>query len=131
MERRNSLNYQVTVEKENMDNKKEPKYEFVLVEGEVIESPIKRKIAKTMEVTEHFTVFDAMSYLGKLKKAIADKESEIKGLKEMEKAYMDELEVIENVLGVQKMEEDFQKNIAENIDSTDSKLSPYNNVVEK
>ncbi len=107
-----------------MDNENKPKYEFVLEEG-VIESPIKRKIAKTMEITEHFTVFDAMSYLGKLHKAVEDKEAEIVGLKSMIEAYEKELMMIEDILGVQKMEEQFQDEINATVAGTDSIITPY------
>lgn len=89
----------------------EPKYKFANESEEV--TPIKRTIAKTMEVTENFTVYDAIAYVAKMNKAVADKEAEIEGLKSMIKAYEDELQLIENELGVQAMEADYQKKLAE------------------
>lgn len=92
-----------------------PKYKFVeveKVEGVEEVTPIKRKIAKTMEITEEFSAYDAIEYVAKMKKGIADKEAEIEGLRSMIKAYEDELEIIENELSVQAMEADYQKEIA-------------------
>lgn len=88
-----------------------PKYKFVETEGEDV-TPIKRKIAKTMEITEEFSAYDAIEYVAKMKKAVADKEADIEGLRTMIKAYEDELRIIENELGVQEMEADYQKEIA-------------------
>jgi hypothetical protein len=99
----------------NNEEVKQPKYEIVVTEETADKSPIHQQVAKTMEVTEKFTVYEAMSYLGKLKKALADKEAEIKGIESMIEAYETELEIIEGQLGIQKMEEDYQKEFAENI----------------
>ena len=96
---------------------KKPKYEFakypdgVLIPGQ----PIKKDIAKTMEVTEKFNIFDVMTYVAKMDKAIGDKEAELEGLKSMKKAYEDELEIIEKALGVQKAQEAWEKAEAERI----------------
>lgn len=102
-----------------------PRYAFVEVEakeGEEI-TPIKRKIAKTMEITEEFSAYDAIEYVAKMKKGIADKEADIEGLRSMIKAYEDELKLIEDELGVQAMEADFQKEIAvKNQTEIESKL---------
>lgn len=89
-----------------------PEYKFIEEEGQEELSPIKRKIAKTMEVTETFNVYDAMSYVGKIDKAIADKQAEIDGLVSMKEAYEKELKLIEDKLGVQKLEEEYQKSLA-------------------
>lgn len=90
-----------------------PKYSFVEEEGQSELTPIKRKIAKTMEVTETFNVFETMQYLAKMKKAIEDKKAEVSGLESMVKAYEEELELIEKSVGVQRLEVEFQKEIAE------------------
>lgn len=97
--------------------KQEPKYIFTEVaDGELNPaSPIKKKISKTMEVTETFTLFEALQYVARMKKAITDKEAEIDGLKSMVKAYEEEIELIEESLGVQKMEEEYQKALAEEV----------------
>lgn len=104
-----------------MENK-EPKYEFAEVaDGEINPaSPIRKKISKTMEITETFTLYEAMQYAAKIKKAISDKKAEIEGLEAMLKAYEDEFELIEDVLGVQKMEEDYQKALAEEASNTEA-----------
>ena len=116
-----------------MEELKVPKYEFTDVE-EGVEgvSPIRRTISKTMEVTEMFSVFDCLQYLAKMEKAIADKEAEIEGLKNMKEAYEKELKLIEDAIGVQKMEEEYQKELAENIQpDTEAVLSPLNDEYEK
>lgn len=92
-----------------------PTYEFAEVPDGTLNpiSPIKKQVAKTMVVTENFTIFDVLAYIGKMKKAIDDKRAEIEGLEAMVKAYEDELKVIEDQLGVQKLEEEYQKTLAE------------------
>ncbi len=93
----------------------EPTYKFAEVPEGVINpiEPIKKQIAKTMEVTENFTVYDVMAYIAKMKKAREDKLAEAEGLEGMIKAYEDELALIEKALGVQKAEEEYQKTVAE------------------
>lgn len=95
-----------------MTDKIIPTYKFKEVEGEVL-TPIKRTIQKTMEVTEEFNVFEALQYRAKLIKAIADKNAEIEGLESMVKAYDEEIALIEESLGVQDLEVEYQKEIAE------------------
>lgn len=95
-----------------MTDKIIPTYKFKEVEGETL-TPIKRTIQKTMEVTEEFNVFDALQYRAKLVKAIADKQAEIDGLNTMVKAYDEEIAIIEEALGVQNLEAEYQKEIAE------------------
>lgn len=95
-----------------MTDKIIPTYKFKEVEGEVL-TPIKRTIQKTMEVTEEFNVFEALQYRAKLIKAIADKQAEIEGLESMVKAYDEEIALIEESLGVQDLEVEYQKEIAE------------------
>lgn len=95
-----------------MTDKIIPTYKFKEVEGEV-GTPIKRTIQKTMEVTEEFNVFEALQYRAKLVKAIADKNAEIEGLESMVKAYDEEIALIEESLGVQDLEVEYQKEIAE------------------
>jgi len=94
-----------------MTDKIIPTYKFKEVEGEVL-TPIKRTIQKTMEVTEEFNIFDALQYRAKLLKAIADKNAEIDGLQSMVKAYDEEIAIIEEALGVQDLEVEYQKEIA-------------------
>ena len=89
-----------------------PTYKFKEVEGEVL-TPIKRTIQKTMEVTEEFNIFEALQYRAKLLKAIAEKNAEIEGLNIMVKAYDEEIALIEESLGVQNLEVEYQKEIAE------------------
>ena len=108
----------------------EPKYSFAEVPEGTINpvSPIKKLISKTMEVTENFTMFDVMSYMAKLDKGIKDKEAELEGLYAMKRAYEEELILIEETLGVQKAEEEYQKEVAENLskDEEDKDIeSPY------
>lgn len=91
-----------------MENKK-PVYKFIEEEGVNDITPVKRKIAKTMEVTENFTFYDVLAYTMKMEKAIKDKEAELEGLKSMLKAYQDEIELIERELDV--TEEDKKWNI--------------------
>lgn len=95
-----------------MTDKIIPTYKFKEVEGEAL-TPIKRTIQKTMEVTEEFNVFEALQYRAKLVKAIADKQAEIDGLNTMVKAYDEEIAIIEEALGVQDLEVEYQKEIAE------------------
>ena len=95
-----------------MTDKIIPVYKFKEVEGEVL-TPIRRTIQKTMEVTEEFNVFEALQYRAKLVKAIADKQAEIDGLQSMVKAYDEEIAIIEEALGVQDLEVEYQKEIAE------------------
>lgn len=95
-----------------MTDKIIPVYKFKEIEGEVL-TPIRRTIQKTMEVTEEFNVFEALQYRAKLVKAIADKNAEIDGLQSMVKAYDEEIAIIEEALGVQDLEVEYQKEIAE------------------
>jgi len=96
---------------------KKPKYELAEVPEGVINpaEPIKKTIAKTMETTENFNIFDVLTYIAKLKKAIEDKKSETVSLETMLKAYEDELAVIEEELGIQKKQEAWEKAEAERI----------------
>lgn len=93
-----------------MTDKIIPTYKFKEVEGEVL-TPIKRTIQKTMEVTEEFNVFEALQYRAKLIKAIADKNAEIEGLESMVKAYDEEIALIEESLGVQDLEVEYQRRL--------------------
>ena len=95
-----------------MTDKIIPTYKFKEVEGEAL-TPIKRTIQKTMEVTEEFNIFEALQYRAKLLKAIAEKNAEIEGLNIMVKAYDEEIALIEESLGVQNLEVEYQKEIAE------------------
>jgi hypothetical protein len=98
-----------------MDEIKKPKYEFVNEEGESEVQPSKRKINKTMEVTESFTMYDVLAYTMKMEKAIEDKETELEGLKSMLEAYQKEIAFIEKELGVTKMDEKFHKELHEKL----------------
>lgn len=84
-----------------------PKYEFKVEEGDEKLQPSKRKIAKTMEVTETFTYYDALAYCMKMEKAVADKKAEIEGLQSMIEAYRKELVQIEKALDVTKADEEY------------------------
>lgn len=99
---------------------KTPKYEFLQDES-VEESPIKRRISKTMEVTEHFNLYDVLSYIAKMDKRIADLNAEIDGIKNMKDAYEKELKLIEETLGVQKLQEEFEKVNAAEVTSDEEK----------
>lgn len=94
-----------------MTDKIIPTYKFKEVEGEVV-TPVKRTIQKTMEITEEFNLFEALQYRAKMLKAIADKQAEIDGINSMVKAYDEEIAVIEESLGVQDLEAEYQKEIA-------------------
>ena len=95
------------------EKKIEPKYEWVEEDGAQFIAPVKRKINKTMEITESFTYYDALAYCMKMEKAIEDKRAEIQGLEGMVNAYREELELIEKELGVTKEEEEFQLELHE------------------
>ena len=71
--------------------------------------PMKRKILKTMEVTETFTAYEVLQYIAKMDKAIEDKEAEIQGLKNMREAYIKEMAVVEEQTSVNSLQEDYQK----------------------
>ncbi len=88
-----------------------PKYVFVEEEGQEDVQPSKRKIAKTMEVTETFTYYDALAYCMKMEKAVADKLAEVEGLNSMIKAYKEEIELIEEALGVTKLDENYHADL--------------------
>lgn len=90
-----------------MENKEiVPVYELVVDENV---EPLKRKIKKTMEVTEEFTMFDVMQYIAKLDKAIADKKTEIQSLETMREAYMKEIVHVESQTNVNSLEEEWLK----------------------
>lgn len=84
-----------------------PTYVWADEEGEADLTPVKRKIAKTMEVTETFNYYDALKYVMQLEKAKTDKEAEIEGLNSMIKAYRDEIEIVEKALNVTKVEKEW------------------------
>ena len=92
-----------------MKNAKVPIYKFVSAEGEEVLPPIRRKIAKTMEVTEEFNLYSVYQHLGKMKKAISDREAEIKALEVEKGRYELELKIIEKALRVTDLEESFQR----------------------
>lgn len=97
-----------------MSNEKqvEPKYVFAADADENL-PPVKRKVLKTMETTEEFTVYSVFEYLAKMDKAISDKIAEVDGLKNMREAYMKELSVIERQLDIEDLEDEFRKVEAE------------------
>lgn len=90
------------------DEKKVPVYAFKDFEGESDLPPVKRTIAKTMEVTETFNYFDALAYKMKMEKALKDKEAELEGLNNMIEAYDKELKIIEEKFDINKLEKDYQ-----------------------
>jgi hypothetical protein len=86
-----------------------PKYAFApITEEEKNLPPVQRKVFKTMEVTESFTVYDVFKHLAKMDRAIADKEAEIASLEEMKKSYMEEMIIIEKQLGIEDLEQEFR-----------------------
>jgi iron-sulfur cluster repair protein YtfE (RIC family) len=95
-----------------------PKYEFAVVPEGVINpiSPIKKSIAKTYTLTETFNMYEVLQYIAKMERAIEDKQKEKEGLEQVLAAYKEELEIIEEQLGVQKLEEEYQKSVSEEID---------------
>lgn len=99
---------------EDKNNKIIPVYTFAEGQDEV--EPIKRKILKTMEVTEEFTAWDVLQYVAKMDKAIADKEAELEGLKSMKKAYLEEMVHVEEQTEVNKLQEEHQMEVARNVE---------------
>ena len=90
-----------------------PIYKFVEPkEGEAELTPVKRIIAKTSMVTEHFDIHSTLEYMAKMDKEIESKLAEVEGLKKMKEAFQSELDYIESELGVLKMDEKYQKEIA-------------------
>lgn len=114
-----------------MDEIKKPKYEFVNEEGESEVQPSKRKINKTMEVTESFTMYDVLAYTMKMEKAIEDKEAELEGLKSMLEAYQKEIAFIEKELNVTKMDETFHKELQEKLIKEEAEKVASDGEVEK
>lgn len=92
-----------------------PVYKFAEVpEGEINPgSPLKKRVAKTMEVTEHFTIYEVMQYIEKMKKAKADKQAEIDGLDSMIEAYEKELNEIKESLSIDELQAEYEKFVAE------------------
>lgn len=90
-----------------------PKYKLAEKEEEKDLSPVKKTIFKTMEVTETFTLYSVLEYLAKLDKAIGDKKAEMEGLENMKEAYIKELKVIEDQLGIENLEDEYRKAAAE------------------
>jgi hypothetical protein len=90
-----------------------PTYKFVEPkEGEEEKTPVKRIIAKTSTVTEHFDVYSTLEYMAKMEKEIESKLAEVEGLRKMKEAFQTEMDYIESQLGVMKMDEKYQKEIA-------------------
>lgn len=93
---------------ENNEEKKiVPKYEWVIEEGVDNITPVKRKIAKTMETTETFNYYDTLAYVMKMEKAIEDKLAEVEGLRSMMEAYKAELELIDSILNITDTEKEW------------------------
>jgi len=109
------LHYQKIKRKNNMSEMKQPKYNWVEEEGVDDVTPIRRKISKTMEITESFTFYDTLAYVMKMEKAVEDKQKEIEGLQSMIKAYRDEIELIEKELNVTEIEETWNKELHEKL----------------
>lgn len=90
-----------------------PQYVFVeSSEGEDL-PPVKRQIAKTMEITEHFRLYDVYAHLGALDKRIDEFQENIKALTEQKKNFLDELDIIEKALGISEMESEYNRVKAE------------------
>lgn len=95
------------------ENKVVPVYTFA--DGQENLEPIKRKIRKTMEVTEEFTAWDVLQYVANMEKQISTKEAELEGLKNMKEAFLKEMVHVEEQTSVTSMQEEYQKTVAENI----------------
>lgn len=110
-----------------------PTYKFVeLKEGEEVKTPVKRIIAKTSQVTEHFDVYSTLEYMAKMDKEIETKLAEVEGLRNMKEAFQKELDYLESQLGVLKMDEEYQKEIAEKNEAlVKEELLKTGNFVEK
>ncbi len=100
---------------EKQDEKIVPTYKFVVEEGDEELPPVKRKIAKTMEVTETFNYYDALKYKMQMEKAIGDKEKEIGTLKTMVEKYEEELGMIEEQFDINEMERTYQVELHEKL----------------
>lgn len=98
-----------------MSKEKEPKYIFAEVpEGVIIPAdPMKKQIAKIHEVTETFTLYDAIFYLQKAKKQREDKQIELTALDEIIEKYEEEIELIKEKLDMEKLEKDYADFLAE------------------
>ncbi len=72
-----------------------PKYDWAPEDGAEFIAPVKRRINKTMEVTESFTYFDALKYSMILEKAIEDKREPT----EEQKAFTKAIRQINGALG--------------------------------
>lgn len=92
-----------------------PKYQLSTKEEESELSPVLKTIFKTMEVTESFTLYSVLEYLAKMDKSIADKQAEIDGLVNMKEAYLKEMKVIEDQLGLKNLEQEYIKTAAEKV----------------
>jgi DNA gyrase/topoisomerase IV subunit A len=90
---------------------KEPKYEFVLDENEKDIPPIRRKINKTMEITESFNYEDTERYVQNMEKEIEGKKKEIESMQSLVEAYREEMKIIDEKLGVNKAQEEYQREI--------------------
>lgn len=109
---------------------KKPVYKFVEEEGVEDITPIRRKIAKTMEVTENFNYYDTLAYVAKMEKAVKEKEAEIEGLNSMIKAYKEEIELIEQELGIVELEEKWNLDLHEKLKAEEAaKLAAESEVV--
>jgi len=90
-----------------------PVYEFA-PEQENVE-PIKRKIRKTMEVTEEFSAWDVLQYMANMDKQINTKQAELDGLKNMKEQFLKEMVHVEEQTGVTALQEEYQEKVANDI----------------
>lgn len=110
------------------EEKKVPVYTWVEEEGVDEITPSKRKIAKTMEITETFNYYDALSYCMRLEKEIENKKAEIEGLQSMVDAYKEELEIIDKELGVNEFDHKWNVELHEKLKAEEANKeleSPY------
>lgn len=96
-----------------------PKYEWVNEDGASDITPVKRRLNKTMEITESFSMYDTLRYVMNMEKGVEDKLAEIEAMRTMIKAYRDEIELIEKELGVTKLEEKWNKELHEKLKAED------------
>jgi len=92
-----------------------PTYKFSEEEGMEELPPVKRQIAKSMEVTEMFTYYDALAYMMRMEKAIEDKKVEIGTLETMVGKYKEELDIIDGQFNINEMEKTFQLELHEKL----------------
>ena len=109
------------------DTTKEPLYAFVSEEGSENITPVKRKLAKTWEVTEQFNYYDTLAHTMKLEKAAKDKRAEADGLDAMAKKFHEELEAVDKALNVNELDSKWNLELHEKL-KAEAELEAASNV---